>query len=140
MTVKESIAFILQPVFGDEIYPIQHPDPDGLQSSVAETYCIFNTVGGVSFNNLAGDTGISRVRVQISIYGIEHDVMEDFKKQVNVAMQAANTNYNNAITNHTSLYALGTQANVSTTVPVDGFEQDSKRFYTHMDFYVWERQ
>ena len=37
MTVKESIAFILQPVFGDEIYPIQHPDPDGLQSSVAET-------------------------------------------------------------------------------------------------------
>jgi hypothetical protein len=140
MTVKEQIAYILQPIFGNEVYPMQHPDPDGLATSVAESYCIFSTVGGSTFNNLEGDTNMSRLRVQISIYTVEHDAMESYKKQVNDAMKQANINYSNAVIDNYDLYSLGVLANVSTSVPIDVFEEDSKRFCTHMDFYAWENQ
>ena len=33
--VEEQIAAILTPVFGNEIYPVVHPDPDGTISAVS---------------------------------------------------------------------------------------------------------
>lgn len=85
---------------------------------------------------MAGDTGLSRVRIQISIYSIDYTELKIKESQVNLAMQVANELADSSLDPYSTLGAL---KNVSSTVPIDGYESDSKRFCTHMDFYCWEK-
>lgn len=138
MTFKESLYYILAPVFSNELYPVVHPDPDGLISSVSSLYAIYSVVGGNSINTLEGSTDISRPRVQISIYGLNADEVSAKQKAVDTAMQAANVLYNQCVDNKTDFTTVnGALPNVSGGVPPDGHEADTKRFFVHMDYYVW---
>ena len=134
MRIEQILYSILQPVFNGELYPVRHPDPDGKMSSVSDTFGIYLKTGGNSYNNLDGDMGLNRVRVQVSIYSIDYDELKEKESAVNIAMQSANQ-----IANTTGPFSEGALQNVSTTVPTDGYEADTKRFYIHMEFYCWER-
>lgn len=136
MRVEELLYSVLQPVFGDELYPVRHPDPDGLSDSVSTLFAIYTKIGGQSFNTMAGDTGLSRVRIQISIYAIDYTQLKQKETEVNTAMQAANESADSLLDPYNT---LGVLKNVSTDVPNDGYEEDTKRFCTHMDFYCWEK-
>jgi hypothetical protein len=136
--LEEQLTTILTPICGDELYPIGHPDPDGEYASVATSFTIFTVVGGQSYNNLEGDAGISRVRLQISIYAMDYTEFKVLQRAINAAMQAANL----LATNSGATYydVVGAIKNVSTTVPTEGKEPDTKRFYAHMDYYVWTNE
>lgn len=136
MRVEELLYSVLQPVFGDELYPVRHPDPDGLSDSVSTLFAIYTKIGGQSFNTMTGDTGLSRIRIQISIYSIDYTQLKQKETEVNTAMQVANELADVSIDPYNT---LGVLKNVSSTVPIDGYEADSKRFCTHMDFYCWEK-
>lgn len=138
MTYKESLYYILAPVFNNEIYPVVHPDPDGLISSVSSLYAVYNVVGGSSFNTLEGTINISRPRIQISIYGLNADEVAAKQLAVDTAMQAANVLYNQCVDTRTDFTTVnGALPNISSGVPPDGYEADTKRFYVHLDYYVW---
>ena len=129
ITLQQKIDAILSPVFSGELYYIQHPDPSG--SEVAQTYCIFSIVGGKCFEDLLGDTGTEKPRVQISVYSVNSADLAAKVKAVNVAMGAASllAQTSDEDTTETALF------NYSSSVPVDGFEEETRRFYSHMDFY-----
>lgn len=134
MTIQRKIDAILSPVFDGRLYYIQHPDPDG--SEVAETFSIFSVVGGECFENLEGDMGAARPRVQVSIYTIDSTILTAKVKEVNDAMSAASilAQTNDPDTTETALL------NYSSSVPVDGYETETRRFYSHMDFYCGDNQ
>ena len=137
MTLQQKIAAILDgPVFGGELYYIQHPDPDGKAASVSNTYGVFTIIGGPSFQDLEGDVNISRPRVQASIYSTSSKDLVAKVAAVNAAMQAANdlTDTEDPTTNPLALN------NYSSSVPVDGFEPETRRFFSHMDFNCWQSQ
>lgn len=136
--LEEQLTTILTPIFGDELYPIGHPDPDGLIASVANTFAIFTIIGGQSFNKLDGDAGISRVRVQISIYCLDYTEFKVKQRAVSAVMVAANEVAKQCIDLGTNAFeTVGAIVNVSTTVPSEGKEQDTKRFFCHSEFYCW---
>lgn len=140
MTIEETLSIILTPVFGDEIYPVVHPDPDGLESSVSDVYAVYTKIGGRRFNSLSGNSDLSRPRVQISIYSISYDELKTKEKDVEDAMKAANTLSNQAIANAQDPFEIeGALPNVSATVPTDGEEEETKRYFTHLEFYCWNR-
>ena len=128
ITLQQRIDAILSPVFGGEFYYIQHPDPDG--SEVAQTYGVYTIVGGECFENLEGDMDISRPRIQVSVYAVNSADLVAKVAAVNIAMAAASllAQTEDTDTTETALF------NYSSSVPVDGFEEDSRRFYSHMDF------
>ena len=139
--LEEQITTILTPICGDELYPIGHPDPDGLIASVSDTFAIFTVIGGQSFNKLDGDAGISRVRLQISIYAVDYTEFKATQRAVSAAMVAANEVAKTCVDTQTDPFAtVGALVNVSSTVPTEGKEMDTKRFYCHMDFYVWSNE
>lgn len=119
MIVESSLYAVLATVPGCEFYPVQYPDP----VTIPDVFGIYAKVGGQSFNSLEGDSGISRPRMQVSIYATSYGTLKTIESAVNAAMIAANT--------------ARTLINVSSSVPVDGFEQETRRFYVHMDFYIW---
>lgn len=136
--LETQLSTVLVPVFGNEIYPIVHPDPDGTSSEVASLYAIYTVIGGQSFNKLDGDSGTNRVKIQISIYSIDYSDMKIKQNNVDAAMKAANLLASNAVESQTDHYQIaGAIANVSVSVPIESFETDTKRFYTHMEFYCW---
>lgn len=136
--LEEQLNTILAPIFGNEIYPIVHPDPDGLISSVSDTYAVFTVVGGKSFNKLEGDTEISRPRTQISIYTIDYTEMKAKTRAIAAAMKAANALATQAVDNSVNQFEIaGALSSVSITVPTEGREPDTKRFYSHSEFYCW---
>lgn len=136
--LEEQLTTILTPIFGDEIYPIAHPDPDGTLGSVANLYGIFSVIGGQSFNKLDGDTGVARVRVQISTYSIDYTEFKATQKAINAAMIAANKLASDCVDTEADVYeTVGALANVSTTIPHENKEPDTKRFYAHNEFYCW---
>lgn len=123
MTIQEKIAAILDaPVFGGELYYIQHPDA----AAMAGTYAVFSIVGGQTFVGLDGDSGVTQPRVQMSVYAIDATDLIAKVAAVNAAMLTSN-----------DLAATDTDAlrNYPASVPVDGFEQETRRYYSHMDFY-----
>lgn len=131
MMIQANIAAILDtPVFGGQLYYIQRPDPD---SNVSGTYAVFSIVGGSEYQTLEGDNNLSQVRVQISIYATDPAALVTKVAAVKAAMQAASalTATADPDTNPLALY------NYSANVPIDGFEQETRRFYSHMDFYCW---
>jgi len=139
-TVEEQIAAILSPVFGGELYPVVHPDPDGTMGSVANLYAVYTKIGGVSFNRLTGDDPMSRPRIQVSIYSIDYGSLKASEAAMNVAMQAANQVASDAVDAQQDCFEiLGALANVSSSVGTDGFENDTRRYFVHTDFYAWAR-
>lgn len=136
--LEEQLTTILTPICGDELYPIGHPDPDGLISSVSDTFTIFTVVGGQSYNVLEGDLDISRVRLQISTYAMDYTEFKATQRAIAAAMQAANVLANSCIDSHEDVYSkVGALKNVSVSVPTEGKEQDTKRFYVHQEFYIF---
>lgn len=140
MNLSSKLHSTLQSIFAGELYPVVHPDPDGTMGEVAGTYAIFTIVGGASFNKLDGDSDMNRPRVQVSIYSINYDDLKVKESAVASAMQASNALANVAIGNKIDPLTLDTCiVNVSVSVPTEGYESDTKRFYSHSDYYCWSR-
>ena len=127
---------ILQPVFGDELYRIVHPDPDGRE--VATLYAVFSKVGGSVFGDLEGDGNLRRPRMQLSIYGIDSDEVDVKEALVIAAMEAANLAANEAVAARIDpLTATGALPNRAMGDSIEGYEKDTKRFVKHMEYYCW---
>lgn len=140
MNFEDTLGTILTGALGSEVYPIVHPDPDGELGSVSDTYSVYTIVGGASFNKLTGDTGLSRPRVQISVYSVDYSDMKIKLRQLDAAMQAANLLASQCVDNQVSFdTVLGALPNVSVTVPLEGFEQDTKRYFVHAEYYCWSK-
>lgn len=138
--LENQINTILTPIFGNEVYPIAHPDITGTADSVTNMFCIWSIVGGQSFNQLEGDNPISRVRVQVSIYSPDYTELKTAQKAVNDAMIAANVLASSYVGTATDYFEVeGALANVSTAVPQEGREEDTRRYFSHVDFYCWAR-
>lgn len=136
MSISTKLYSILQPVFGNEIYPVVHPDPDG--NDVSDLYAIYSTVGGQSFNSLQNTDSLQRPRMQVSIYGINFDDVNTKEVATVLAMNAANIVANAAIKNKQNpLTVTGALPNVLIGLPIDGYEKDTKRFVKHLEFYCW---
>ena len=137
---KTQLNAILTPTFGDEVYPIKHPEINGDADSVTNMFCIWTIAGGQSFNKLDGDSNMSRPRIQISIYSNDYTELDDAQKAVAAAMLAANQIAKDCVDTQTdSFNVAGALSNVSMTVPIEGQEVDTKRYYTHMTYYCWAR-
>ena len=120
MLAEQGIYAALSTVPGCKFYPVQLPDADG---TIPPVFGIYSKIGGQSFNSLDGDLNVSRARMQVSIYATTYNTLKTIEQAVNTAMQTANQ--------------AKLLVNVSSTVPTDGFEPETRRFYVHMDFYVW---
>ena len=156
MNAEEKFNAILSPVFGGELYPVQLPDMD----TAPEAYGIYLKVGGQNFNNLETTIDLCRPRMQVSIYATSYSAAKTLEKSVSDAMKASNTLAGALIDLGIDPSAEGIDfdtisgqiddwdhlvdqcgknalPNVSAGVPVDGFEQETRRFYVHMDFHCW---
>jgi len=130
MTLQSRIAAILDtPVFGGQLYYIQHPNPD----AATVTYAVYSIVGGETFSDLDGDKDTSRPRVQVSIYSTDAATLIAKVAAVKTAMKAANVLASTADLETTAAALFNTSA----SVPVDGFEPETLRYYSHCDFYCW---
>lgn len=140
MIIEQKINTVLSSVFNGELYPVRHPDPDGTESEVAKTFAVYIKIGGRSLQNLKGDTDLSKPRIQVSIYSIDYDELKEKEQAVNDAMKAANDTF---LALKETGEDFGEVANAipnfSSSVPTDGFEADTKRYYLHMEFYCWQR-
>ena len=140
MTIEEALSTILTPVFGDEFYPLVHPDPDGTLGSVANLFGVYAVIGGNSVNGLAGNVNLSRPRIQVSIYSISFADMKAAQKAVDDAMNAANDLANQCVEDKVDTFTVtGALPNVSTTVPIQGFEHETRRYFVHMTYYCWAK-
>jgi hypothetical protein len=140
MSIESTLYSILQPIFVDELYPVVHPDPDGLESEVAALYAVYLKVGGAVFSNLKQDGNLTRPRIQISIYGIDFDEVGAKEAAVVSAMTAANLAASVAIKSRLDpLTVVGALPNSAIGVPIDGYEKDTKRYVKHLEFYCWVR-
>lgn len=138
MIIEEKMAAILSPVFNGDIFPVKLKEPDITRIGASGTYAIFLKVGGEDFSGIAGDLGISRPRIQISIYTIEYGELKRLEKAVNDVMKAANDIYNAAIgTCLDPSEVEGALPNVSVSIPIDADEPETDRYGIHMDFYCW---
>lgn len=138
MSVESKLYSILSSTFSNELYPVVHPDPDGTETEVAQLYAIFAKVGGAAFNTLNGTGDLERPRIQISIYGINFDDVITKEAAVKVAMKIANTVSSQAIdAGNDPFETTGALPNIQVSVPSHGYESDTKRFYSHLEFYVW---
>ncbi|MEN6375547.1 MAG: hypothetical protein ABFD75_12335 [Smithella sp.] len=132
ISLQQHIDTILStPVFSGELYYIQKPDSSGSAAQVALTYGVYTLVGGETFESLEGDTGTERSRVQVSIYAIDSSDLVAKVAAVKAAMLAA------AILAQTSDQSTTAAAllNYQASGQVDGYEDDTGRFYSHMDYY-----
>lgn len=137
---KTQLNTILNPIFSGEVYPLMHPEINGDADSVTNMFCIWTIVGGQSFNKLEGDINMSRARVQISIYSTDYTELDDAQKAVSDALLAANQLASNCVdTQIDSFEVEGALSNVAASVPIEGKELDTRRFYTHMTYYCWIR-
>jgi hypothetical protein len=142
MTVpfKTQISTILTPIFGDEAYPILHPGISGDVDSVTNMFAIWTIFGGSTLGTLEGDIGMSKIRLQISIYTTDYTELDDAQKAVSVAMIAANQLASDCVgTAVDSFDVVGALTNHSTEVPAEGQEEDTGRYYSHMTYYCWSR-
>jgi len=140
MNFEDTLGTILTPIFGSEIYPIVHPDPDGTISTVSDLYAVYTIIGGASFNKLTGDTGLSRPRIQISIYSIDYSDMKSKMRALDTAMQGANLLASQCVDNQVDFTTVnGALPNISVTVPKEDFEQDTRRYFIHAEYYCWSK-
>lgn len=140
MSISTKLETVLESIFPGEFYPVVHPDPTGLMGSVAGTFAVYTIVGGASYNALDGDSDLSRPRIQVSIYSIDYTNLKSKEAAVAAAMKASNDLANEATAVNIDPLTLDTCiVNVSVGVPTGGYEPNTKRFYVHMEFYVWSR-
>jgi len=140
LTIEEKIAAILTPVFSDELYPVVHPDPDGLESSVSNLYAVYTKIGGRRFGNLEGDGNLRRTRVQVSIYSTSYGELKAKEAELEAAMLAANVLAGQTIdAGGDPLEVLLALPNVAVAEPTDDYEPDTKRFVLHSEWYAWCR-
>ena len=140
MRVDEQLYSVLQPVFGDELYPVRYPDPDGLETSTVTLFGVYSKVGGESLTTLDGRMSLNRIRMQVSIYSIDYETLKLKERAVINAMQTANTAATTlSFTGDLPHDTLGVILNIPANIPVDGYEEDSKRFCSHLDYYCWEQ-
>jgi len=140
VTVEEKIAAILTPVFGDELYPVVHPDPDGLENSVSNLYAVYTKIGGRRFGSLEGDGSLRRTRVQVSIYSTSYGELKAKESEIEAAMLAANVLAGQTIdAGNDPLEVLLALPNVAVAEPTDDYEPDTKRFALHSEWYCWCR-
>jgi len=140
VTVEEKFAAILTPVFGDELYPVVHPDPDGLESSVSNLYAVYTKIGGRKFGSLEGDGSLRRTRVQVSIYSTSYGELKAKEVELEAAMLVANTLAGQTIdAGNDPLEVLLALPNVAVAEPTDDYEPDTKRFVLHSEWYAWCR-
>lgn len=127
--LHQHIDTILSSAFSGEIDYILRPESKGY----ADTYAVWSIVGGESFQNLEGDIDLRKPRVQISVYAVNNSDLVTKVAAVNAAMLAA------AVLAQTSDpgTTAGALYNYSASVPVDGYEEDTGYYYSHMDFYCW---
>jgi len=138
MSIETILYSILSPVFGVELYPVRHPDPEGVDTDVAKLYAVFSKIGGRIFSTLEGDDSLRRPRMQISIYGIDFDAVSAKEYAVNAAMDTANVVASQAVDDgNDPLSVVGSLPSIAVGVPIDGYESDTKRFVKHMEFYCW---
>lgn len=138
--LEDQLYTILSPTFGTEIYPVVHPDPDGELGSVSDIYAVYSVIGGSKNTTLETTVELTRVRVQISIYGTDYTEFKTKQRAVEAAMIAANLVASNlAALNQEPFEVAGALANVEISQPSEGFESDTKRFFTHTEFYCWSR-
>jgi hypothetical protein len=139
--LENQLNTVLTSVFGNEIYPISHPDIIGDVDSVTNMFAVWSIVGGQSFNKLDGDSDMSRPRVQVSIYSNDYTEMKAAQRSTDVAMQAANLLASQSVDAHTdSFEVVGAISNVSVGVAQEGREDDTRRFFCHNEYYCWSRQ
>lgn len=133
MTLQQHIGAILGPVFGGEIHYILNPSVNGGAESVAATYGVWFIVGGETFQTLQGDIDVSRPRIQISVFAVDSATLATTVAAVKAAMLTANalTDTQDPDTNELALH------NNSASVPVDGYEEDTGRYYSFLDYYCW---
>ena len=140
MSIESVLHSIIQPVFGDEVYPVVHPDPDGTEAEVAALYAIYFKVGGQTFSSLDGTGTLSRVRFQISIYGIDFNEVGAKEISLKAAMKTANDIADEAIDERKDpLTTPGALSNILMSVPSDGYEKDTKRYVKRLEYYCWMR-
>ena len=141
IALENQLDTILRPTFGDEVYPIVHPDMDGLCDSVTDTFCVWSLSGGSIFDGLAGYADLMRVRVQISIYANTFSLMKTAQRAVMTAMNNANTQASNNMDVGTDFFnTAGSLPNTLISPPDEGREVDTKRFYTLISFYCWTKE
>ncbi len=130
-TIQQKIDAILTGIFAGEIYYIQHPATDG--SEVAGTYCVHSIISGDPLQDIEGDIEATQIRVQISIYTVNSSDLIAKAAAVTLAMRAAAilAQSNDPETTETALF------NYSAAAAFDGYEEETKRFFSHLDFYCW---
>lgn len=140
MNANESLYAVLSSIFNDEFYPVKHPDIDGTTDTITTDFAIYKQVGGTGFPTLSGNSGIRRLRFQISIFSLDYDRMKQLSTYVEQAMIIANDVANSAIALRENVYETpGALINVPVGEPIEDFENDTKRFYCHVDYYIWEK-
>lgn len=138
--MSNSIYTILQPIFGDELYPLVHPDPNGEINSVANLYAIYAQVGGTAFNTLKNTDYLTRQRIQVSIYGTSYNDVRLKSSYVKNAMKAANAAASAAVASRIDpLTATGSLPNSAIGDGIDDYESNTKRFVKHLEYYCWSR-
>jgi len=136
--IEQKIDAILATVTGCTFWPVQLLNGD---SAIPAAFGIYLKVGGTGFSDLAGDIDISRPRIQISVYACDYGTVKTLESAVMAAMKNANDLANAAVdAGQDPLTATGALPNVSASVPVDGHDSDTQRFYVHLDFYCWVRE
>lgn len=137
---EEQVNTVLSRVFGTEVYPIAHPAISGDSDSVTNMFCIWNIVGGQSINKLDGDDALARVRLQISVFSNDYTELKNAQRNVSSEMQTANTLASQCVDNQIDVFEVaGAIANIASGVPIEGREEDTRRFYFHVDYYCWSR-
>jgi hypothetical protein len=121
MTLHSSIDTVLSTVFSGEFNYIQRPDIENVET-LPDVFGLWMVVGGISRHTLEGDIEATQPRVQVSIYAINTISLIAMVEAVKTAMEGANI--------------AGTLLNYSASVPVDGFDDETRRFYSHMDYYI----
>ena len=138
MSVEAQFYSILSSIFGSELYPVAHPDPDGTDSEVAELFAVFFKVGGTVYSSLEGDADLRRPRIQLSIYGINYDNVVSKEQAVITAMKNANIAASAASAlGNDPLASAGCLVNKIVGVAIDGYEKDTKRFSKTLEYYCW---
>lgn len=142
MSIESVLHGILAPVFGAEVYPVVHPDPDGSLGEVSDIYAIFIKVGGAIFPILDGESGLSRPRLQISVYSsMDFDALLVKEGAVIAAMTAANLLVSQAIDARVDPFTVsGALANSAIGEPTHGYERETKRYVSHLEYYCWSRR
>lgn len=139
MNIKGRVYFVLAPVFGDDLYRGFLPDKDAERlAKTGGAFGVLSTVGGQSYQSIEGDIDLTQPRVQLSIFTTSEADRERLQAAVDAVMKTANQAALTTLqTGGDPLATDGAILNYSPSVPVDGYDSETRRYYVHMDFICW---